>query len=149
MGLPAEVINAVQARRMTAGNGLHPDIVAEMFGFTSGDELVRKLAEVETPSAEIEALTDVRMLEQFGDLSSPEAIEKAADKAVAAAVLGDASKVKYIPLTGQTRFTGLASGEVDLLARYLERLLLGDKAAEPKASGLTESFLAEHGYLKN
>ena len=38
-------------------------------------------------------------------------------KAVAAAVLGDASKVKYIPLTGQTRFTGLASGEVDLLAR--------------------------------
>ena len=82
MGLPTEVINAVQARRMTAGNGLHPDIVAEMFGFTSGDELVRKLAQVETPSAEIEALTDVRMLELFGDLSSPEAIEKAADKAI-------------------------------------------------------------------
>ena len=40
--------------------------------------------------------------------------------------------------------------EVDLLARYLERLLLGDKAAEPsKAAGMTESFLAEHGYLKN
>lgn len=39
--------------------------------------------------------------------------------------------------------------EVDLLARYLERLLLGDKAAEPRVSGLTESFLAEHGYLKN
>lgn len=38
-------------------------------------------------------------------------------KAVAAAVLGDASKVKYIPTTGQTRFTALSSGEVDLLAR--------------------------------
>ncbi|WP_407292597.1 riboflavin synthase [Stutzerimonas zhaodongensis] len=37
--------------------------------------------------------------------------------------------------------------EVDLLARYLERLLMGDKAAEPNTSGLTESFLAEHGYL--
>ena len=37
--------------------------------------------------------------------------------------------------------------EVDLLARYLERLLMGDKAAEPNASGLTESFLAENGYL--
>lgn len=82
MGLPAEVVNAVKARRMTAVTGLHPDIVAEMFGFTSGDELVRKLAEVETPRAEIDALTDVRMLEQFGDLSSPEAIEKAADKAI-------------------------------------------------------------------
>ena len=37
--------------------------------------------------------------------------------------------------------------EVDLLARYLERLLLGDKAAEPAAAGITASFLAEHGYL--
>jgi len=40
--------------------------------------------------------------------------------------------------------------EVDLLARYLERLLLGDKAADPEpARGLSEGFLAEHGYLKN
>lgn len=37
--------------------------------------------------------------------------------------------------------------EVDLIARYLERLLLGDKAAEPGET-LTESFLAEHGFLK-
>ena len=37
--------------------------------------------------------------------------------------------------------------EVDLLARYLERLLLGDKAAEPTSTGITESFLAAHGYL--
>jgi riboflavin synthase len=40
--------------------------------------------------------------------------------------------------------------EVDLLARYLERLLLGDKAAEPAKSGnITESFLAANGYLKS
>jgi riboflavin synthase len=41
--------------------------------------------------------------------------------------------------------------EVDLLARYLERLLLGDKAAEPSHSsgGITESFLAANGYLKS
>jgi general L-amino acid transport system substrate-binding protein len=38
-------------------------------------------------------------------------------KALAAAVLGDASKVKYVPTTGETRFTALASGEVDLLVR--------------------------------
>ncbi len=38
-------------------------------------------------------------------------------RAVAAAVLGDPSKVKFVPTTGQTRFTALASGEVDLLAR--------------------------------
>ncbi len=39
--------------------------------------------------------------------------------------------------------------EVDLLARYLERLLLGDKAAEPSAGGISESFLAANGYLKS
>jgi general L-amino acid transport system substrate-binding protein len=38
-------------------------------------------------------------------------------KAIAAAVLGDASKVKYVPTTGETRFTALASGEVDVLVR--------------------------------
>ncbi|WP_022962921.1 riboflavin synthase [Halopseudomonas pelagia] len=40
--------------------------------------------------------------------------------------------------------------EVDLIARYLERLLLGDKAAEPgsASSALSMSFLAENGYLK-
>lgn len=38
-------------------------------------------------------------------------------KAVAAAMLGDASKVKYVPLNAQQRFTALQSGEVDLLSR--------------------------------
>ena len=38
-------------------------------------------------------------------------------RAVAAAVLGDPSAVKFVPTTGKTRFTALASGEVDMLAR--------------------------------
>ena len=38
-------------------------------------------------------------------------------RAVAAAVLGDANAVKFVPTTGKTRFTALASGEVDMLAR--------------------------------
>lgn len=38
-------------------------------------------------------------------------------KAIGAAVLGDAAKVKYVPTTGETRFTALASGEVDVLIR--------------------------------
>ncbi len=38
-------------------------------------------------------------------------------RAVAAAVFGDATKVKFVPTTGETRFTALASGEVDLLVR--------------------------------
>jgi len=38
-------------------------------------------------------------------------------RAVAAATLGDASKVKYIPLTAKERFTALQSGEIDVLSR--------------------------------
>ncbi|WP_413874599.1 amino acid ABC transporter substrate-binding protein [Albidovulum sp.] len=38
-------------------------------------------------------------------------------RAVAAAVLGDPMKVEFVPTTGQTRFTALASGEIDVLSR--------------------------------
>ncbi len=38
-------------------------------------------------------------------------------RAVAAAVLGDPMAVEFVPTTGKTRFTALASGEIDLLAR--------------------------------
>jgi general L-amino acid transport system substrate-binding protein len=38
-------------------------------------------------------------------------------RAVAAAVFGDNTKVRYTPLTAQQRFTALQSGEVDILAR--------------------------------
>lgn len=40
--------------------------------------------------------------------------------------------------------------EVDVVARYLERLLLGEKAAEPgPGKDISLAFLAEHGYLNN
>lgn len=38
-------------------------------------------------------------------------------RAVAAAVLGDPEKIKYVPLTAQQRFTALQSGEIDILSR--------------------------------
>src|SRR5512147_1020929 len=38
-------------------------------------------------------------------------------RAIAAAVLGDGSKVKFVPLTAQQRFTALQSGEIDILSR--------------------------------
>ena len=38
-------------------------------------------------------------------------------RAMAAAVLGDPDAVNYVPLTGKTRFTALAAGEIDLLSR--------------------------------
>ncbi|MBE0585656.1 MAG: amino acid ABC transporter substrate-binding protein, partial [Desulfofustis sp.] len=47
-------------------------------------------------------------------------------RAVAAAVFGDAEKVKYTPLTAKTRFTALQSGEVDVLTRNATQTLSRD-----------------------
>ncbi|GAB6081269.1 amino acid ABC transporter substrate-binding protein [Desulfuromonas carbonis] len=44
-------------------------------------------------------------------------------RAIAAAVFGDASKIKYTPLTAQQRFTALQSGEIDVLCRNATRTL--------------------------
>lgn len=82
MDIPSEITDLIVGLKMTAKNGLHPDIVAERFGFTSGDDLVRSLAYAEAPKVAIEALTDSKMLEQFGELSSEEAIAREADKAI-------------------------------------------------------------------
>jgi general L-amino acid transport system substrate-binding protein len=46
-----------------------------------------------------------------------EGFDVAVCRAVAAAIFNDPSAVSFTPLTTQTRFTALASGEVDMLAR--------------------------------
>jgi len=47
-------------------------------------------------------------------------------RAVAAATLGDAEKVKYVPLNAQARFTALQSGEIDVLSRNTSFTLTRD-----------------------
>ena len=70
------------------------------------------------------------------------------------AVRGAEFDLNIIPqTTEETIFSEYGVGtkvnlEVDVIARYLERLLLGDKAADSEAGKLTERFLAEHGYMK-
>ena len=49
-------------------------------------------------------------------------------RAVAAAVFGDASKVKFTPLSAKERFTALQSGEVDVLSRNTTWTLVRDTA---------------------
>jgi len=49
-------------------------------------------------------------------------------RAIAAAVFGDAEKVKWVPLTAVQRFTALQSGEIDVLCRNATRTLTRDTA---------------------
>ena len=54
----------------------------------------------------------------------------------------------HVTICGDYRPGTRVNLEVDVIARYLERLLLGDNAAQPHAQGggITSAFLAEHGF---
>lgn len=67
---------------MVMSEGYHPDAVAELFGFNSGDSLVQSLINAQAPKDLIEDMTDKAMLEQFGDLIDDKRMQAAADKAV-------------------------------------------------------------------
>ena len=62
--------------------GIDVDLVADLFGFPSGVDLVKALAEATSPREAVEALTDQRMLENHADLADQRAIERAALEAV-------------------------------------------------------------------
>jgi riboflavin synthase len=49
---------------------------------------------------------------------------------------------------GQYKVGTSVNLEVDVIARYLERLMLGERASSEDAGDISMSFLAEHGYLK-
>ena len=69
------------------------------------------------------------------------------------AVQGAEFEINLVPHTLQeTTLNRLQTGsavnlEVDILARYLERLMLGEHAAE-SSSAITREFLAKHGFIK-
>ena len=86
------------------------------------------LAEAHTGSATLQAVKDRGSLNcgvttGLVGFAAPnaqgewEGFDVAICRAVAAAVLGDPNAVNFVPTTGKTRFTALASGEVDVLAR--------------------------------
>lgn len=82
-GMPANLLDELQQRRMVAKRGVHPELLAQQFGFSSGAELVEALAAAVPPKDAIESLTDQRMLEQHSDLATPEGREQAVTEALA------------------------------------------------------------------
>jgi hypothetical protein len=67
---------------MVGEEGLNPDLVAELFGFKSGDEMVRGLIASAKPGEKIEGLTDQRMLEKYGDMVDKDSLDRAVDEAL-------------------------------------------------------------------
>lgn len=69
-------------RNLVAKEGLDPDTVAEMVGFTSGDELVQALLRMQPREQLVEKLTDQAVLRRYGDLNDTAQIERAVDIAL-------------------------------------------------------------------
>lgn len=95
-------------------DGLDPDVAAEMFGYESGDALVRDLVEAEPAQEKIAGLTDQRMLERYGDMADEAGVERAADEAVANDAHIRAIATDYAALataTGQPRALAAAARE--------------------------------------
>jgi general L-amino acid transport system substrate-binding protein len=68
-------------------------------------------------------------------------------RAVAASVFGDASKVKFTPLSAKERFTALQSGEIDMLSRNTTWTSSRDGALGINFTGVT--YYDGQGFLVN
>ena len=67
---------------MYAENGMSPDIVAEQFGFASGDEMIRAILDAPKMKVWIEAETDYRMRQTHGDMRMDGSIAEEAMNAI-------------------------------------------------------------------
>ncbi len=68
-------------------------------------------------------------------------------RAIAAAVFGDATKVKFTPLTAKERLTALQSGEIDVLSRNTTWTSSRDSAQGMNFAGVT--YYDGQGFLVN
>ncbi|MGZ2292283.1 GNAT family N-acetyltransferase [Acinetobacter baumannii] len=62
--------------------GENPDVVAEMFGYESGDALIRDLLNSTSPKQKIDELTDARMAVQYSEFFDQQSIVEAVEAAL-------------------------------------------------------------------
>ncbi len=116
---------------MLSGSGVDPEVAAGWFGFSSADEMVRTLVDAEPRREVIEAETDLRMLERYGDLADPQAIERAAD----AAIHNDA-RARFVAteLNYLNRAAGRGRVNTRAAKAFAERFIAGQRVREIRPS---------------
>jgi hypothetical protein len=70
------------AEMLRAHKGADQELVAEMHGYSSADEMLQEIRDAGQRTDVIQAMTDQRMLQRHGDLIDPRAVEDAANEAV-------------------------------------------------------------------
>jgi len=134
--------------------GLSPDVVAEMFGFSSADEMVKRMMEAPKLREYVKAETDRRMLERHGEMNAAEI----AEAAILAVHNDDQAKLLREEMKALQRKAKGAAGvsPVEFYKETARRVLSGKKVseimpgvysrAEAKAANEAINFAAEKKY---
>jgi hypothetical protein len=108
------------------------EALAQLHGFTSGDELRRAIMETPPLAELVQATTDQRMLERYGDVNSPEAIERAAEEAI-----HNDARLKFVAT--EANALRKATGQPALLAQAI-RQFAADIVARTRVRELRPSI---------
>lgn len=103
--------------------GANPDEVAQMMGFTSGDQMLRALVSLKPMREEIDAETDRRLTAERGELNTPQARE-----AAIASALHNEARARFVAT--ELRFVARATQPVRVMleaARQVAAQIIGDK----------------------
>lgn len=135
---------------MLSDEGVHPDVLAERTGFSSGDELVRSLLNAKTLKEAVEEKTDQRMLEEYSDMSDQRSMDLAVERA-----LHNEARARFV--AAELRHAAKATQPVRVMlqaARMAARRIIGNKlvrdtkvseysAAETRATRAAEKAMRE------
>jgi len=127
---------------MLAEDGLPPDLVASMFGFDSGDQLVRSLLDAKPIKEEIDARTDERMMAENSDLMDPASIELEIQKA-----LHNEARARFVAV--ELRYLAKATQPARLMiqaAKTAAKSIIGNKVIKdirPRDYTLAEARAAK------
>jgi hypothetical protein len=123
----APAVDLTKLRGMTMEGGLAPDLAAEMFGFSSGDQLIRALAELKPFKDELKERTDARMLDEHGGMNTEAEKEEAVNKALANEVRARQVAVENRYLTKvKTPVAVIMQGAKELARTILGRMAIKD-----------------------
>lgn len=130
-----------QFKGLTKKGALNPEQAAELLGWSSADHMLKDLLFADPVNDAIEAETDARMKERYGDLNSPEEVEEAARAAVHNDVRGRMVATELSAMSGaQGRRRALTAAAKRLAGDMVARLRIRDirpsqyEAAERRAA---------------
>ncbi len=137
-GMPLPAVIAPDIAKLGTGkngmmgvDGLDPDLVAETFGYSSGDEMIRALVAARPMKEIVAERTDAEMLRRFGDMTSPESIE-----AEVQAALHNEARARFVAveLRYLSKATEPARVMVDAAKQVARDLIAGKRVRDVRPS---------------